>query len=352
MATLALRTFFFMLVATVVLVLPLKSVQSAPEILYPPYAAKDPTDLPPPIKRKKPKTVTVDLFAEEVITEIEPGKKAWVWTFNGTVPGPMIRVMEGDTVVINLTNDLGNEEPHNIDLHAAMGPGGGAVVTNVEPGETRTFSFKAVRQGSYIYHCAAEGMPWEHVAYGMFGMIVVEPKGGLKKVDREFYIGQSDWYHDALSDGAHGIPTDVYVLDEEKAGEEHSSLFTFNGHKYALADPALYGETIRAEQHDKVRFFFVTGGPNIGSNWHIIGTIFDKVYTGHVKDATRNEETVYVPPGSATVFELSTPVPGEFLIVDHALFRVPKGAGGLMHVDQVEDWPDDLYSPNPAELMP
>ena len=334
----------------VVVALPLQSVQSAPEVLEPPYAAKDPTDLPPPITRSKPTTVTVDLFAEEVITEIEPGEKAWVWTFNGTVPGPMIRVMEGDTVVINLTNNLHNEEPHNIDLHASMGPGGGADVTNVEPGETRTFSFKAMRQGAYIYHCAAEGMPWEHVAYGMYGLIMVEPKGGLEKVDKEFYIGQSDWYHDALSDGAHGIPTDVYVLDEDEALAEHPSLFSFNGHKKALSDPDLFGETIRAEQDDTVRFFFVTGGPNIGSNWHIIGTIFDKVYKGHVKDATRNEETVYVAPGSAAVFELSTPVPGQFLIVDHALFRVPKGAGGFMHVDQTGDWPDDLYFPNPADL--
>lgn len=352
MTTLALRNFFSVLMTIVVLALPLQSVHSgvAPEVLNPPFAAKDPTDLPPPIRRSKTKTVTVDLYAEEVITEIEEGKKAWVWTFNGTVPGPMIRVMQGDTVVINLTNNLHNEEPHNIDLHASMGPGGGGDVTNVEPGETRTFSFKARRQGAYIYHCAAEGMPWEHVAYGMYGLIMVEPKGGLKKVDKEFYIGQSDWYHDALGNPGHLIPDDVNVLDEEKALAEHPSLFSFNGHKHALTRPDLFGETIRADQGDKVRFFFVTGGPNIGSNWHIIGTIFDKVYKGHVKDATRNEETVYVAPGSAAVFELSTPVPGQFLIVDHALFRVPKGAGGFMHVDQTGDWPDDLYYPNPADL--
>ena len=110
----------------------------------------------------------------------------------------MIRVREGDTVVINLTNNMGNEEPHNIDLHAAQGPGGGAAVTEIGPGETATLRFKAKRQGAYIYHCAAEGMAWEHVAYGMYGLIMVEPKGGLEKVDREFYVGQGDWYHDAL----------------------------------------------------------------------------------------------------------------------------------------------------------
>ncbi len=109
----------------------------------------------------------------------------------------------------------------------------------------------------------------------------------------------------------------------------------------------MFGETIRADQGDKVRVFMVTGGPNKGSNFHIIGTIWDKVYKGHSKDVVRNEETVYVPPGSAAVFELSTPVPGEYLIVDHALFRVPQGAAGLMNVEQTGVWPDDIFYPAP-----
>jgi nitrite reductase (NO-forming) len=309
--------------------------------------AKDPTDIPPPIKRKKPKTVTVNLVAEEVIAEIAPGEFAWVWTFNGTVPGPMIRVMEGDTVKINLYNEAGNIEPHSIDLHPVMGPGGGNDVTEVQVGETASLTFKALREGAYIYHCAAEGMAWEHIAYGMYGLIMVEPKGGLKKVDKEFYIGQSDWYlMEAGSEGAgHGVPGDVYVLDEDKASDELPTMYSFNGHKVALVDPSLFGETIRADQNDKVRFFFVTGGPNKGSNFHIIGTIFDKVYKGHHKDATRNAETVYVAPGSAAVFELITPVPGKYILVDHAIFRVPKGAGGYMHVDPKGHWPHHIYSP-------
>jgi nitrite reductase (NO-forming) len=324
--------------------------------------AKDPTDVPPPIKRSNNKTVTVDLYAQEYIAEIEPGKLAWVWTFTdsddpedepGTIPGPMIRVMVGDTVVINLTNNLkGNVEPHNIDLHAAMGPGGGAAVTEIEPGETKTLRFKALREGAYIYHCAAEGMAWEHVSYGMYGLIMVEPKGGLKRVDKEFYFGQSDWYlKQAGAVGAgHGVPEYVYVLDEAKASDELPTMYSFNGHKKALWDGALFGNTIRADQGDKVRVFMVTGGPNKGSNFHIIGTIWDKVYKGHSKDAVRNEETVVVPPGSAAVFELITPVPGQYLIVDHALWRVPKGAGGFMWVDQTDDWPDDIFSPDPSTL--
>jgi nitrite reductase (NO-forming) len=297
----------------------------------------------------------VNLYTQEVIAEIAPGERAWVWTFSddpdepGTIPGPMIRVMVGDTVVINLTNNMmGNIEPHNIDLHASMGPGGGAAVTEIEPGDTATLRFKALREGAFIYHCAAEGMAWEHVAYGMYGLIMVEPRGGLESVDQEFYIGQSDWYlKPAGKREKHGLPADVLKLDEDKALDEHPTMYSFNGHKAALTDPALFGETIRADQGDTVRFFFVTGGPNIGSNWHIIGTIFDKVYKGHHKDFVRNEETVYVPPGSAAVFELITPVPGKYLIVDHALFRVPKGAAGFMHVDPVGAWPDDIFYPAP-----
>jgi nitrite reductase (NO-forming) len=317
--------------------------------------AKDPTDIPPPIKRKKPKTVEVDLYTQEYIAEIAPGELAWVWTFSdalgvpGTIPGPMIRVMEGDTVVINLTNNMeGNIEPHNIDLHAAMGPGGGAAVTEIEPGETATLRFKALREGAYIYHCAAEGMAWEHVSYGMYGLIMVEPKGGLKKVDKEFYIGQSDWYLTPAGVGEeHELPEDVLKVDDDAALAELPNMYSFNGHKNALTDPALFGDTIRANQGDKVRVFMVTGGPNKGSNFHIIGTIWDKVYKGHHKDFVRNEETVYVPPGSAAVFELSTPVPGQYLIVDHALWRVPKGAGGFMWVDQTRRWPDDIFYPEP-----
>jgi nitrite reductase (NO-forming) len=338
------------------------AAQAVPEVAN---VAKDPTDVPPPIRRSNAQTVEVELWVEEVVTQIEPGKWAWVWTFNGTVPGPMIRAMEGDTVVVTLNNYpescesnpdcVPNQRPHNIDLHAVMGPGGGAAVTNVAVGATRTFSFKALRQGAYIYHCAA-GAVWEHVAYGMYGLILIEPKGGLKPKGRkgsgfkEFYVGQSEWYHDAQSSGGrNNLPDDVFILDRDKAFAEHPSLFTFNGHKNALTNQSLFGDAILTDQDKMARFFFVNGGPNIGSNWHIIGTIFDTVYKGDFKHSESNEETVYVPPGSAAVFELSTPVPGRFLIVDHALFRIPKGALGFMHVNQTEDWPDHIYSPNPAD---
>lgn len=339
----------------------LSVLAACPTLAEPPFVAdvaKDPREVPV----SPTGDVTVDLEAVEVITELSPGEKAWVWTFaekdgKPTVPGPMIRVREGNHVTINLCNRLsGNIEPHNIDFHASMGPGGGAAVTNLDPGQCATFTFKAMRQGAYIYHCAGEGMPWEHVAYGMYGLIQVDPRGGLQPGFEEFYVGQSDWYlmPNANREEPRDFDLDVLVLDEERADAEHPNLFTFNGHRNALTDPNLFGDAITVAQGDAVRFFFVTGGPNIGSNWHIIGTIFDTVYTGSRRTAMQNEETVYVAPGSAAVFELSAPVPGQYLLVDHALFRVPKGAAGFMHVscgtpvaegEPCPSWPLDIYEP-------
>ena len=148
----------------------------------------------------------------------------------------------------------------------------------------------------------------------------------------------------------HGIPRDVNVLDEDKALAEHPSLYTFNGHKNALTDPTLFGEKIRAEQGDKVRFFLRHGRSQYRLQLAYHRDHLRQGVHGSCERCDRNEETVYVPPGSAAVFELDTPVPGQYLLVDHALWRVAKGAGGFMWVDQTEEWPDDMYYPNPADL--
>ena len=150
-----------------------------------PNVARDPSDLPAPIHRTEPTTVKVKLEIKEVTAEIAPGATYSFWTFGGTVPGPMIRVMEGDTVELTLSNPATSTMPHNIDLHAVNGPGGGAAVTTVAPGESKTFTFKALNAGVFVYHCAY-APPYYHMAQGMYGAILVEPKGGLPPVDREF----------------------------------------------------------------------------------------------------------------------------------------------------------------------
>lgn len=310
--------------------------------------AHDPRDLPPPIQRREPALVEVDLEAREVVTELSPGRKALVWTFNGTIPGPLIRARVGDTLAIRIHDAPMNHEPHSIDLHAVIGPGGGDKITEVEPGESAEARFKLQRPGTFLYHCAAEGMPWEHVAYGMYGAIVVEPEEGLPVVDRELYVAQSEWYLRPAK-GEHGLDETVAVLDEEAAVDARPTLFTFNGNREALVSATLFGEAMRVPQGGTTRLFFASAGPNLGSSLHVVGAVFDRVYpSGFASSGLRDEETVFVPAGSAVTVEWSSPVPGRYTLVDHALFHASQGAVGFFHVDPTTGWPDDLYSPNPS----
>jgi nitrite reductase (NO-forming) len=284
--------------------------------------ARDPSILPPPITRTEPTTVTATLTIEEATAELADGTTFTFWTFDGTVGGPMLRVMEGDTVELTLVNPAGNQHPHNIDLHAVNGPGGGAPDTTVAPGESKTFTFEARHAGAFAYHCAF-APAWYHVARGMYGGVVVEPSGGLPKVDREFYVMQGEWY----TTGEFGT-TGYQGFDVAKAVREEPEYFTFNGHQDALTE--IY--PMEAKVGETIRLFFGVGGPNIGSNFHIIGEVFDKVYTGSPDTYVLNEETWYVPPGSVSVFELTLDEPGDYLLVDHALWRVARGALGVLHV--------------------
>ncbi len=298
-----------------------------------PNVAYDPANVPAPITRTEPTTVQITLTAQEVTSELADGTTYAFWTFDNTVPGPMLRVMEGDTVEFTLVNPDTNSTGHNIDLHAVNGPGGGANVTNVMPGETKTFTFKALHPGAYVYHCAF-APPQHHIAQGMYGAIVVEPVGGLPPVDREFYVMQGDWYTVGRF-GSQGHQ----VFSSEKALAEQPEYFTLNGHVSALT--ALY--PLHAEVGETVRVFFGVGGPNVGSNFHIIGEIFDKVYSGSPETFTANEEAWYVPPGSVSTFEMHLDEPGRYLLVDHALYRTQKGAAG--YLDVTGEWDPEVYMP-------
>ncbi len=281
-------------------------------------------NVPPPLKRKTPARVKIDLETKEVTMRLADGVDYNFWTFGGTVPGPMMRIRVGDYVEFNLHNHPSSKMPHNIDLHAVTGQGGGAEGSMTIPGHSSKFSFRALNPGLFIYHCATAPVGM-HIGNGMYGLIYVEPEKGLPKVDKEFYIVQSDFY----TKGKYG-EKGLQPFDMEKAIREEPEYVVFNGSAGALTGD----NAIKAEVGEKVRIFFGVGGPNISSNFHIIGEIFDKVYTeGGTKVAQENVQTTVVPPGGSAILEFKIDIPSTYILVDHAIFRAfNKGALGMLKV--------------------
>lgn len=366
------------------------------------------------ISRTMPETVEVHFEAREHAGDLADGKRYKFWSFNGTVPGPMVRVRLGDTVEFHLSNHSSSKFPHNIDIHAVNGPGGGASVSLVAPGEERVFRFKTLHPGLYVYHCASPipSIP-AHIANGMYGLLLVEPKHGFARVDHEFYVFQSEFYTQ-LSDeedlpdpevetdpaefesgqiqegseenvletsegkvktGKEGSfmdsllntffgessdslepdiskvqkdPSDSFnekVVDEsldppklekkyllelslEKGSKEQPDYVVFNGKQGAL----LGENALKVNVGEKVRIFFGNIGPNGISSFHIIGEIFDRVYLeGAVNGiVNRNVQTTVVPSAGAVIVEFTIDVPGDYLLVDHSIFRIDKGAIGMI----------------------
>lgn len=304
---------------------------------------RDPSDLPPPLAERGPTTISIDLQAIEMVGRLSNQATYQYWTFNGKVPGPMLRVRVGDTVVISLKNADDSVMMHNIDLHAVNGPGGGAVATEAAPGETKAFTFKALVPGLYVYHCATP-MVSNHISNGMYGLILVEPAGGLPKVDREFYVMQGELYTTAPYGEAGAQEFSV-----EKLLAERPEYMVFNGAVGALTQEY----PLKAKVGETVRIFFGVGGPNLTSSFHVIGTIFDKVYNlGSVSSPpTSGVQTVSVPPGGATIVDLTLPVPGRFVLVDHALSRMEHGLAGYLVVDGPAA-PEIYHANSPAPEPP
>jgi nitrite reductase (NO-forming) len=290
--------------------------------------------VPPPIIRRTPAHVIVDLEVRELVRQLASGVDYTFWTFDGAVPGPLIRVREGDVVEIRLHNHPSSKLPHNIDLHAVNGSGGGASSSVTAPGHTSTFSFLALNPGIFVYHCATAPVPM-HVGSGMYGMILVEPKDGLPQVDREYYVMQGEFY----TAGKYGEPG-LQPFDPEKADDERPPYVVFNGAVGSLVG----NNALQAKTGEKVRIFFGDGGPNLISSFHIIGEVFETVYLEGGTDVTQhNVQTTVVPPGGATIVELRARVPGIFLLVDHALSRAfGKGALGMLKISGPED--KNIYS--------
>jgi len=307
-------------------------------------------DLPPPINRTEAQVVRVDLYTAELVAQMMPEVTYQYWTYNGKVPGPFIRVREGDTVEIHLRHGKAGRErsehsatqhavaghyAHSIDLHAVVGEGGGAALTEVGQDQEKSFRFKATHSGVYVYHCASFHAP-THIANGMYGMILVEPAEGLTKVDREFYVMQGDFY----TQGKYG-EKGFQAFDKDKLLAEHPEYFLFNGRVNALS-----GErALKAKVGEKIRLF-VGVGSHIASNFHIIGTVFEKLYKdGAITNPPlKNVQTTTIAAGSAVMIEFTAEVAGKYLLVDHNLTRaIDKGALAELIIEG-EPRPD-LYSP-------
>lgn len=282
-----------------------------------------PPNVPPAVNRNFPAKVIVELEVTEVEKEIAEGVTYTFWTFGGTVPGSFIRVRQGDTVEFHLKNHPDSKMPHNIDLHGVTGPGGGAASSFTAPGHQTQFTFKALNQGLYVYHCATAPVGM-HVANGMYGLILVEPPEGLTPVDHEYYVMQGDFYTvGKYREKGH------QVFDMQKGIDENPTYVLFNGSETALTGP----RSLKAKTNEQVRLFVGNGGPNLISSFHVIGEIFDKVQYEGGTYAQENVQTTLIPAGGAATVEFHTEVPGSYVLVDHAIFRAfNKGALAILEV--------------------
>lgn len=287
-----------------------------------------PPQVPPATGRKAPAQVIVELEVRELTLPISAGVDYTFWTFGGTVPGSFIRIRQGDSVEFHLKNHPDSKMPHNIDLHNVTGPGGGAASSFTSPGHESQFSFKALNQGLYIYHCATSPVGM-HIANGMYGLILVEPPEGLPPVDREFYVVQGDFY----TVGKYR-EKGLQPFDMQKGIDENATYVVFNG-----SEGALVGDNaLKAKVGETVRMYIGNGGPNLISSFHVIGEVFDKVYYEGGTRYQENVQTTLVPAGGSAIVEFKLEVPGTYILVDHAIFRAfNKGALAMLKVEGPEN---------------
>ena len=290
---------------------------------------RDPTDIPAKLPVRDPETVRIDLEAVELEGQLADGTTFKYWTFNGQVPGPFYRVRVGDTIEVHMKNLTNSTMAHSVDFHAVTGPGGGATMTQTAPGEETMFTAKALNPGLYVYHCATP-MVAQHIANGMYGLILVEPEEGLPPVDREFYVMQGEIYTNEAF-GSTGLLTE----NLDALLDENPEYLVFNGAVGSLTEQ----KPLKANVGETVRIFFGVGGPNFTSSFHVIGEIFDRVYdqASLTSPPLTNVQTTLVPPGGATMVEFTLDVPGNYILVDHALARLQRGLAGFLIAEGPEN---------------
>ncbi len=283
-------------------------------------------NVPPPIIRKEPAVIKAYLNAANVTAEIAPRLRYVFWTFNGHTPAPFIRTRQGDTLQMEFSSTDDRGMSHNVDFHAVMGPGGGSPLLNASKGMVKSATFKLLHPGLFVYNCAQPPVS-DHIANGMYGLILVEPEAGLPKVDHEFYVIQSEFYTNKPPVGS-----DATLEYSREAGlMEQPTFVVFNGRVGALTgDNALHVKT-----GERVGIYFGDIGPNLASSFHVIGSIFETLYReGDLVDApAHNVSVTLVPAGGTAVVEMTFEVPGEYTLVDHSIFRTDKGAVGTIIAD-------------------
>ncbi|MGH2485343.1 MAG: multicopper oxidase domain-containing protein [Ktedonobacterales bacterium] len=261
-------------------------------------------------------TVSVRLVAKQAVISIAPDVAYHAWTFNGTVPGPIIRVRQGQTINFTLTNE--DQMPHSIDFHAAQTPWN-LNYQPVAPGKSFSFSFKANYPGAFLYHCGTSPAMF-HIANGMYGAIIVDPAAGWSPA-REFVLVQSEFYTRQAADG-------TYSLDATKMMRITPDYVVFNGYASQYQNAPL-----QARANQKIRIFIVNAGPSQFSAFPVIGAIFSDVYVdGNPANHTVGDQTITVPPGGGSVVELTLPDPGQYPVVTHSFAGASMGALGIINV--------------------
>lgn len=276
--------------------------------------------VPTPITRTTPAHVVIDLFISEEERPLADGITYEFWSYNGHTPGPFIRLRVGDTFEVRLDNSKG-KLTHTVDFHSVTGPGGGAGALMTNPGEKRAATFKALNAGLFIYHCAAPPIP-AHIANGLYGLVLVEPEKGLPKVDHEYYIMQSEFYTEQEI-GTPGLAT----FSSNKGYLERPEYVVLNGHAEALTGKG----SLKAKVGETVRLYVGNIGPNLVSSFHVIGEIFDRVYReGSLAEPQKDVQTTLIPAGGAAIVDFKLEVPGDYILVDHSIFRMDRGAVGIL----------------------
>ncbi len=266
--------------------------------------------------------VKVHMVMKDKAVEIAPGVTYNVWAFDGdmSAPGPTVHAREGQTVEMTLTN--GGAIPHSIDFHAArIAPN--IAFRDVAPGESFTFRFKAGDPGVFMYHCGTKPV-LAHIANGMYGAIVVDPATPLPRADREYVLVASEWYLNG-----NGIDEPA-SLDLAKAHAMTPDWTSFNGYANQYVTHPL-----TADPGDLVRFYVVDAGPSLTTAFHVVGTVFDRVYPNGDMNPAHSQsgvQTVDVPAGGGAVFEVKIDGEGLYPFVSHAFAHVDLGQVGLLKV--------------------